>query len=319
MYGFILSRKYFLYIPSKNIIKEYKPRMKLNEKKIKYIIREKNKRRSSTEIAREMKITTRYVNYIYKKYRDNGEYTIGKRKHRELNSKDIETVKKIRYEYPMSGPERIRKYLKRKGIIIAKNNIYRILLSLNMVDNSNNKTKQRKYIKYERKHSNSLWHMDWTKYSDSEKLIIIEDDASRFIVGMGIYSEETIDNTIETLEIAIDLYGKPEEILTDHGTQFFSNGKNGIPGDKNKFQEYLDRNNIKHIVGRIDHPQTNGKLERLNYTIKRLRPYFSTWDEVVYYYNYKRRHMSLSIDDRPVVTPSMAYEEKGGKLNVKEQ
>jgi transposase InsO family protein len=266
-----------------------------------------------------MKITTRYVNYIYKKYRDNGEYTIGKRKHRELNSKDIETVKKIRYEYPMSGPERIRKYLKRKGIIIAKNNIYRILLSLNMVDNSNNKTKQRKYIKYERKHSNSLWHMDWTKYSDSEKLIIIEDDASRFRVGMGIYSEETIDNTIEALEIAIDLYGKPEEILTDHGTQFFSNGKNGIPGDKNKFQEYLDRNNIKHIVGRVDHPQTNGKLERLNYTIKRLRPYFSTWDEVVYYYNYKRRDMSLSIDDRPVVTPSMAYEEKGGKLNVKEQ
>jgi len=107
--------------------------------------------------------------------------------------------------------------------------------------------------------------------------------------------------------------------LTDHGTQFFSNGKNGIPGDKNKFQEYLDNNNIKHIVGRIDHPQTNGKLERLNYTIKRLRPYFSTWDEVVYYYNYKRRHMSLSIDERPVVTPSMAYEEKGGKLNVKEQ
>jgi putative transposase len=42
--------------------------MKLNAKKINYIIREKNKRRSSTEIAMEMKITTRYVNYIYKKY-----------------------------------------------------------------------------------------------------------------------------------------------------------------------------------------------------------------------------------------------------------
>jgi hypothetical protein len=55
----ILSRKYFLYIPSKNIIKEYRPGMKLNEKKINYIIREKNKRRSSTEIAMEMKITTR--------------------------------------------------------------------------------------------------------------------------------------------------------------------------------------------------------------------------------------------------------------------
>ena len=29
--------------------------------------------------------------------------------------------------------------------------------------------------------------------------------------------------------------------------------------------------------------------------------------------------MSLSIDDRSVVTSSMAYEEKGSKLNVKEQ
>ena len=29
--------------------------------------------------------------------------------------------------------------------------------------------------------------------------------------------------------------------------------------------------------------------------------------------------MSLSIDDSPAVTPAMAYEEKGGKLNVKEQ
>jgi len=99
------------------------------------------------------------------------------------------------------------------------------------------------------------------------------------------------------LEIAINTYGKPEEILTDHGTQFFSNGKNGITGDKNKFQEYLENNGIKHILGRIDHPQTNGKLERLNYTIKRLKPYFSTRDEVVYYYNYKRRSVSLCVDE----------------------
>ncbi|KQB35642.1 hypothetical protein AOG54_08770 [Acidiplasma aeolicum] len=71
-----MSRKYFLYIPGKNIIKEYTPRMKLNDKKIKYIIREKIKRRSSTEIAKEMKISTGYINYIYKKYKENGEYMI---------------------------------------------------------------------------------------------------------------------------------------------------------------------------------------------------------------------------------------------------
>jgi len=256
-----------------------------------------------------MKITARYVIYIYKKYRDNGEYTIGKRKHRELNSKDVETVKKIIYEYPMSGPERVRKYLKRKGIIIAKNNIYRILLKYNMVNEDINKKNQRKYPKYERKHNNSLWHMDWIKYNDNEKLIIIEDDVSRFIVRMGIYREETIDKTIEALEIAINTYGKPEEILTDHGTQFFSNGKNGIPREHNTFQEYLDNNNIKHIVGRVKYPETNRKLGMLNYTIKRLSPYFSTWEEVVYHYNYERMHDSLS-DGNNIVTPAMAYKNK---------
>jgi hypothetical protein len=27
-----------------------------------------------------------------------------------------------------------------------------------------NKKKQRKWVRYERKHSNSLWHMDWFEY-----------------------------------------------------------------------------------------------------------------------------------------------------------
>jgi hypothetical protein len=42
----------------------------------------------------------------------------------------------------MAGPERIRKCLKRKGIKIAKNNIYIILLSLNIVYNRKNKKKR---------------------------------------------------------------------------------------------------------------------------------------------------------------------------------
>ncbi len=43
----------------------------------------------------------------------------------------------------------------------------------------------------------------------------------------------------------------------------------------------------------VNHPETNGKLERLNYTIKSLRPYFTTWEEVLYHYNYERMHDSL--------------------------
>ncbi len=135
--------------------------MKLTDKKIKYIIREKIKRRSSTEIAKEMKISTRYVNYIYKKYKENGEYIINnKRKPKIITDNEIDIVKNIKIKYPLSGPERIRKYLKKINIIISKNTIYKILLSLNTVNEDKNKKKQRKYVKYERSNSNSLWHIE---------------------------------------------------------------------------------------------------------------------------------------------------------------
>ena len=317
----MLSRIEFLFKDHLNIDRNSKPRVKLNNKKLKYIINQKKKGISSAELAAIYRVSTRYINKIYYNYINYGKTELYKtgRKEKVIDQDIEELIIGIRNDYPLSGPMAIENYLMESGIKVSHNIIYRVLLKYNMVDQSMNRKKQRKYAKYEREHSNTLWHIDWSRYSDEEKLIIIEDDASRFIVGFGVYTEETIDNTVETLERAIELYGKPLEILTDHGTQFFSNGKNGIPGDRNKFQEYLNSNGIKHILGRVDHPQTNGKLERLNGTVKPLKPYFSTWEEVVYYYNYKRRHMSLSIDGRPVVTPAMAYEEKGGKLNVKKQ
>ena len=73
-----------------------------------------------------MRITTRYVNYIYKKYKDNGEYTINnRRKPKEINDCGLEIIKNIRNKEPLPGPERIRKYLKKIGISRAKNHIYK--------------------------------------------------------------------------------------------------------------------------------------------------------------------------------------------------
>ena len=59
-------------------------------------------------------------------------------------------------------------------------------------------------------------------------------------------------------------------LLTDKITRFFSNGKNGIPDYHNMFLEGPD-NNIKHVLGMIDNPQTNGKLENFKSTVKRLK------------------------------------------------
>ncbi|UYV64980.1 hypothetical protein LAZ67_3002639 [Cordylochernes scorpioides] len=55
---------------------------------------------------------------------------------------------------------------------------------------------------------------------------------------------------------------KPEILITDRNAAFLSN----------KFKHFSDRNNVKHLLTSAHHPETNAKVERLNYTIiNRLR------------------------------------------------
>ena len=49
-----------------------------------------------------------------------------------------------------------------------------------------------------------------------------EDDSSRFIVGYGVYPTPTSKYSVDVLKKAIEKYGKPEQILSDHGTTFYA-------------------------------------------------------------------------------------------------
>ncbi|MBD6956191.1 MAG: transposase family protein, partial [Thermoplasmatales archaeon] len=124
----------------------------------------------------------------------------------------------------------------------------------------------------------------------------------------GEYEHATAENSIDALRRGIEKYGRPREVMTDHGTQFTSLPRDGKESEPNEFQKYLEENGIIHIKARVKHPQSNGKLERLIFTLKYLRKYFNTWEEVVDYYNNRRMHMSL-YEDR-IITPAMAYEMK---------
>jgi len=48
---------------------------------------------------------------------------------------------------------------------------------------------------------------------------------------------------------------------------------------------HLKINGIGHIVGRVNHPQTNGKIERFYGTIEEKPALFKSVDEFVSWYN----------------------------------
>lgn len=155
--------------------------------------------------------------------------------------------------------------------------------------------------RFERAAPGELWQMDITSFYIKNEgkvyLIDILDDHSRFIIGWGLFREQTAENVLKVLTEAINRHGAPKELLTDNGRQFTS--WNGTTA----FEVFLDKYQIKHIKSRPHHPQTLGKLERLHGTIKKELievKYFNSLPETreeirkyVEYYNYHRTHTAL--------------------------
>jgi putative transposase len=191
---------------------------------------------------------------------------------RSITNEEMSVVIGTYKEYPCSAVVLENILDKRYGIKIPHNRIHKILKNHRLASNDTNKQKRRKWVKYERRHSMCLWHTDWylieaDRWRD-KWLIAYMDDASRFIAGYGIFDEATTENAISVLDDSINRYGKPLELLTDHGSQFYANFGEMKSVGTSKFQQYLIDRKINHILGRVHHPQTNGKIERFYETFQ---------------------------------------------------
>ena len=156
--------------------------------------------------------------------------------------------------------------------------------------NKRKRPTQIKYTKYEYPNPNDLWHTDWSVCPCTNKqLIAFIDDHSRFIVHAELFENATTDNTLRAFERAIKKYGVPRAILTDNGLQFTP-----AKSDKGPFTKWCEERGIKHILGRVHHPQTNGKIERWFGTYKSMEHRDDdTVESFVKYYNEERLHQSL--------------------------
>jgi putative transposase len=196
------------------------------------------------------------------------------------------------------GPDKIKGYLSKKGIEVTQYTLYSILKKQGLNRPLEKPRKRLQYIRWERENPNELWQCDWKYVKELNKwLIAYIDDHSRFIVSAGLYDNATAENAIECLLEGIKRYGPPKEILTDHGTQFYS-----VRRGESEFDKKLKELGIIHILSGIGKPTTTGKIERFFWTYTLEGSSFNTLEYFIYDYNHIRPHQSLEYQ-----TPAERY------------
>ena len=167
--------------------------------------------------------------------------------------------------------------------------------TINKILNKNNlcipnprRKKRLKYIRWQRKHPNSLWQMDISDQKIKGKYCFaVIDDCSRYCVGLIDLNRVTTRVVTQILDRLIEFHGKPREILTDNGPQF------GLRSKHSKFDRWCRRRGIKHIRTALHSPTTTGKIERFFQTLSKELMFCKNAEHFRMRYNHFRPHMSL--------------------------
>jgi putative transposase len=246
-----------------------------------------------TEIARYRKVPRRTVYYLIERYKRGGYEALEPRpkgrKKIEINPKFIEMIKEEYSKYKI-GSYKMWRRMREKGFSVSQRKIQEIYNHEGYRLNKRKRPAQIKYVRYEYPNPHDLWHTDWTTCPFTKKqMIAFIDDCTRVLIHAEYFAHASTENTILALSNAIERWGKPRIILSDNGTQF-------TPARSNKgpFTLWCEGKGIIHILGRVHHPQTNGKIERWFGTYKQeYDERFTNIEQFLRFYNEERPHMSI--------------------------
>ncbi len=172
---------------------------------------------------------------------------------------------------------------------VGHTSVNKILKKHNLTEPTKRKKKRIKYIRWQRKHPNSLWQIDHSDQKIKDKYVIsVIDDCSRKSLAFLPVNSVTTNVVVKLIDDLVKIYGKPRQILTDNGSAYGSKSKHS------KFDRKLNIRKIEHIRGAVHSPTTQGKVERLFQTFKR-EFLFCNGDSELWRmrYNHFRPHMSL--------------------------
>lgn len=267
------------------------------------------------DFAKVWGVDTSTLSLWLRKYRDEGPkalepgriYGKGLKRGRKAISESIKNEIIARQKsLPTFGLKKLQNFMQRfDGIKVSHNTIKKVLKEAEEFNPKLAQPKKRKppqIRRFERARPMQMWQTDITSYviprsGNRVYLVVFLDDHSRYIVSWAMALKQTGEFVIKCLVDGMEKFGKPEEVLSDQGRQYFS------WRGRSEFQRLLEREGVQHVVSRSHHPQTLGKCERLWKTVglefwdrakpKDLEDAIERFNHYVNHYNHFRPHQGI--------------------------
>ena len=190
-----------------------------------------------------------------------------------------------------------------EGFAVSESTVYRILRREGLVKRQETQPAADKEYHTKTTRPHQMWATDasyfrvvgWGYYY----LVTVMDDYSRFILGWKLQKDMSANSLIEVVQKAVDTTGMTDVPIEDRTKLLSDNGAGYV---SRAFRDYLNLVGIGHILAAPYHPQTNGKVERYQQSLKKevnQLPYEipsqleQAIADFVEYYNYRRYHKAL--------------------------
>jgi transposase InsO family protein len=283
---------------------------------------------SQSEVARAYGVSQSWISRLVARYRVEGEAAFEplsrapKTSPTATPAATVELVLRLRKQLAEAGldagADTVGWHLQHSHrLVLSRATINRILIRAGAVTPDPSKRPKSSYIRFEAEQPNETWQSDFTHYrlTDSRDAEILTwlDDHSRYALSLTAHVRVTGPIVLATFRETVANHGIPASTLTDNGMVFttrFAGGKGG----RNHLEHELRDLHVTQKNGHPNHPQTQGKVERFQQTMKKwlraqsvqpatIAELQSLLDTFVEEYNQRRPHRSLPHR----ATPATAY------------
>jgi transposase InsO family protein len=238
---------------------------------------------SQGETARRYGVSQGWISRLLARYRAEGEAAFEPRSRRPKASPNAiapataDLIVRLRKELSGqgldAGPQTIAWHLEHcHATTVSAATVSRYLTRAGLVTPDPSKRPKSSYIRFQADMPNECWQSDFTHWQlaggQETEILSWIDDHSRYALSITAHYRVTGPIVLQAFRAACAAHGAPASTLTDNGMVFTTRLAGG-KGGRNGLEHELRRLGIRQKNGRPNHPQTQGKAERFQQTLKK--------------------------------------------------